>query len=264
MANAAASAILHTLMPTNAYRIFHLRIQQQMTSDRTVSQKTSRAERPYASLREAIIEQLLTPGMKLPEDVIGEHFGVSRTLARAALARLNAEGLVDIRPKRSATVAHPSIEEARDVFAVRHNLEGQVVPLAMARWSRRVEAELKAHVALEEAAVRKGNSVSIRLAGEFHIKLAAHSGNHLLHRYITELVSRCSLILALYGRPHSPECAVSEHRELIKALGDGDVEHCTAVMESHLGAVEERALLMGETGEPRALEEILKRRFARA
>ncbi|CAN5117539.1 GntR family transcriptional regulator [soil metagenome] len=229
-----------------------------------MKQRTPRAELPYLKLREAIIEQSLAPGMKLPEDVIGAHFGVSRTLARAALVKLGGEGLVDIRPKRSATVAHPSIEEAREVFAVRHNLEHQVVPLVMARWSKQIEAELKAHVALEEAAAASASPVSIRLAGEFHIKLAGHSGNRLLQRYITELVSRCSLILALYGRPHSSECAVNEHKELIRALAKGNLEHATALMEHHLGAVEERALLLGVGTEAPVLEDILNRRFPRS
>ncbi|MDB5992382.1 MAG: ydfH 2 [Herbaspirillum sp.] len=227
-----------------------------------MKQKTNGAL-PYLKLREAIIEQALAPGMKLPEDVIGAHFGVSRTLARAALVKLHGEGLVDIRPKRSATVAHPSIEEARDVFAVRRALEQQVVPLVVARWSKQVEAELKAHVAQEAAAVAKDNPISIRLAGEFHIKLAEKSGNSMLLRYITELVSRSSLILALYGRPHSSECAVNEHMELIRALGKGDPEHAIALMNHHLGAVEERALLRGDENEQLGLEDILKQRFPR-
>lgn len=223
--------------------------------------KIPRAEIAYQKLREAIIEQALTPGMKLPEDIIGAHFGVSRTLARAALVKLHGEGLVDIRPKRSATVAHPTIEEAKEVFAVRRNLEHQVVPLVMARWSKEIEADLQAHVALEEAAVAKGNPVSIRLAGEFHIKLAEKSENKLLQRYITELVSRCSLILALYSRPHSSECAVNEHRDLIRALSQGDLQHAMEMMDHHLAAVEERALLMSEGEEQLLLADILKRRY---
>ena len=39
-----------------------------------------RAESVYRALRRAIIEQALKPGMKLPEDSIGERLGVSRTL----------------------------------------------------------------------------------------------------------------------------------------------------------------------------------------
>ena len=71
----------------------------------------------------------------------------------------------------------------------------------------------------EEAARQAGDArVSIRLAGEFHIRLGELAGNTLLRRYLGELVSRCSLILALYGRPHSADCAVNEHREIVAAF----------------------------------------------
>jgi DNA-binding GntR family transcriptional regulator len=46
----------------------------------------------------------------------------------------------------------------------------------------------------------------MRLIGKFHLVLARMTGNGLLTRHITEVVSRCSLILAIYGRPHSAEC----------------------------------------------------------
>jgi len=86
-------------------------------------------------------------------------------------------------------------------------------------------------------------SLSIRLAGEFHLALARMSENALLAHYLGEIVSRCSLILALYGRPHSSECAVSEHREILAALGKGDADTAMALMESHISSVEDRALL---------------------
>jgi DNA-binding GntR family transcriptional regulator len=85
--------------------------------------------------------------------------------------------------------------------------------------------------------------VSIRLAGEFHIKLGEMSGNGLLRRYLGEVVSRCSLILALYGRPHSADCAVNEHREIVAALRGRNADAAIAVMDHHLGSVENRALL---------------------
>ena len=87
------------------------------------------------------------------------------------------------------------------------------------------------------------STVSIRLAGEFHTKLAAMSGNRILERYVGEIVSRCSLILALYGRPHSSECAVNEHREIIAALRSGDVAAAVEIMDAHVGSVEKRALI---------------------
>lgn len=65
-------------------------------------------ETAYQSLKRATIEQALRPGAKLPEDQIGGLFGISRTLVRAILARLMAEGRVEAPSRRSATVARPS------------------------------------------------------------------------------------------------------------------------------------------------------------
>jgi DNA-binding GntR family transcriptional regulator len=82
-----------------------------------------RAQSVYNALRRAIIEQALKPAMKLPEDSIGEQLGVSRTLVREALGRLAVEGLVELKPNRGASVAYPTLEEARDVFDVRRGRE---------------------------------------------------------------------------------------------------------------------------------------------
>jgi DNA-binding GntR family transcriptional regulator len=224
-----------------------------------MTRSSPRAELAYQTLRQAIIEQALRPGAKLPEDQIGSHFGMSRTLVRATLARLHTEGLVDARPKRTVTVARPSLEEARDVFDVRRTLERKVVALVIQRWRPELGAELEGHVREEAAAqARHDDRVSIRLAGEFHIKLAAMAGNRLLERYLGEVVSRCSLILALYGRPHSSECAVNEHSKIISAIRQGDVDAAMELMDAHVGAVEERALI-AETAVSGELGPVLSR-----
>ena len=38
----------------------------------------SRADTAYQALRQSIIEQALPPGTRLPEDVIGSQFGMSK------------------------------------------------------------------------------------------------------------------------------------------------------------------------------------------
>jgi DNA-binding GntR family transcriptional regulator len=192
-----------------------------------MTKKSTRVDFACKALRQAIIEQALPPGTRLPEDELGARFGMSRTLVRAALAHLHSEGLVDAPPRRTATTAKPTLEEAKEVFEVRRTLEREVVRLVIARWRPEFGAELEGHVREEEAARKAGEArVSIRLAGEFHIRLGEMAGNGLLRRYLGEVVSRCSLILALYGRPHSADCAVNEHREIVAALrgrngGDG-------------------------------------------
>jgi DNA-binding GntR family transcriptional regulator len=225
-----------------------------------MSRSSPRVEAAYEALRRAIIEQALLPGSKLPEDQIGAHFAISRTLVRAVLARLHIVGLVDALPKRTVTVARPTLEEAKDIFEVRRALEREAVRLTIARWRPAFGAELEGHVREEKRAnATRDDRLSIRLAGEFHIKLAGMSGNRVLERSLAELVSRCSLILAAYGRPHSSECAISEHSEIIRALRAGDAAAASALMDDHVGSVEKRAVIDDSREAAPSLSTILSR-----
>ncbi len=215
------------------------------------------AEHVYTSLRRAIIEQALAPGTKLPEDAVGASFGVSRTVVRSAIVRLVAEGLVVQQPNTRAAVASPSLEEGRAVFRVRRGLERMVLEVLSTRLEPAHFAKLRSHVDTEEQARRSAEPESIRLAGEFHLLLAEFTGSELLIRYVNEVVSRCSLILALYGRPHSSECAVNEHLTIIDALERGEIETAIRIMDEHLVAVATRGLLDAGVKRERSLQDIL-------
>jgi DNA-binding GntR family transcriptional regulator len=182
--------------------------------------------------------------------MVGEQCGVSRTIVRAALARLGNEGLVDLRANRSATVAKPSLEEARAVFEVRLALERAVVTGLAGGITKRKLMLLEGHVDREEHARGRDGPKAIRLAGEFHILLAELTGNRLLMRYVGETVSICSLILSIYGRPHSADCGVREHRAIIEALREGNADLAEKLMIEHLGSIEERAELRQEVTVP--------------
>src|SRR3977135_199235 len=182
------------------------------------------------ALRRAIIEQALEPGAKLPEDSLGERFGVSRTIARHALGQLAAEGLVELRRNRIAVVATPSWQDARDAFDIRIELERLVVRQLAGKLTKAQIVTLNSHVDAEDAARDGSDAVSIRLATEFHILLASMSNTTLLVRYVTEVAYRCCLTLSLYSRPHSSECAINEHRAIIAALVKGDEDKVMGLM----------------------------------
>ncbi|MCK0197709.1 GntR family transcriptional regulator [Ancylobacter sp. 6x-1] len=203
----------------------------------------------HAALRLAILEQQLAPGARLPEDAIGEAFGTSRTIAREALGRLAVEGLVELRPNRGAFVASPSVDEVRQAFAVRRGLERVVVQTLAGQMKPAGLTRLRAHLAAEREAEEHHAAGAIRLAGEFHLLLAELTGNALLQRYVTEVVSRCSLGLATHARPHSADCGCREHAGLVEALSAGDTAGAEALMEAHLAALARRARL-DEAPEP--------------
>lgn len=218
---------------------------------------TDRVGTIYRALRRAIIEQALEPGAKLPEDAIGERFGASRTIVRHALGQLAAEGLVELRRNRGAAVATPSWDQARDIFDVRIAMERLVMQRLAGNLSRAQIDQLKNHVAEEEKARGRDEPLSIRLATEFHIVLAEMTGSAVLERYVSEVSSRCGLILALYSRPHSSECAVSEHRAIIDALVKGDAARAISEMDQHLEAVASRALIVSRPNKGRDIKDIL-------
>ena len=209
------------------------------------------------ALRRAIIEQALEPGAKLPEDSLGERFGVSRTIARHALGQLAAEGLVELRRNRIAVVATPSWQEARDAFDIRIELERLVVRQLAGKLTKSQIAELNAHVDAEDRARDGTDAVSIRLATEFHILLANMTNSPILVRYVSEVAYRCCLTLSLYSRPHSSECAINEHRAIIAALVKGDEAKVMGLMHSHLDSVANRALVAPAPQRGRDLLDIL-------
>lgn len=223
-----------------------------------MSTNLSRSDAIYASLRRAILEQALKPGTKLPEDSIGDTFGVSRTSARNALLRLASDGLVEIKPNRGAAVAMPTLEEAVEVFGLRRCLEREVIERLCKRMPRDGIDALISHVREEERALKASSPRSIRLAGEFHILLAELTGSKLLIDFISQIVSRSSLILARFGRPHSAECGIDEHVQLIEALKGQDVARATEIMDHHLHAVEDRAKADDDRDAP-DISEILSR-----
>lgn len=232
----------------------------------TVSNKigSARAAVVYRALRHAIIEQALQPGAKLPEDAIGEKFAVSRTLVRAALGQLAAEGLVELRPNRGASVAKPSWSEAQDMFDVRVGLERIVMQRLAGQLTKEQIAQLRAHVVNENRARNRSEPLSIRLAGEFHILLAKLTGSEIIARYVSEVTSRSGLILALYGRPHSSDCGVSEHEAIVDALVGAKPAEAMDLMEAHLKAVADRALIQPHTHRRRELDDVLAAYAAQA
>ena len=85
----------------------------------------------------------------------------------------------------------------------------------------------------------------IRLGGEFHLLLAELAGNAVLQRFMAELVSRCSLIIALYENPGAPMCGNHDHQQLLALIESGDAARATALIEHHLVEIEAR-LHLGE------------------
>lgn len=149
---------------------------------------------------EAIIDQRLLPGTKLVEDKLGQAFGVSRTRVRQVLIRLAQEQVVTLEPNKGASVAQPSIEDAREVFEARALVEAVLVGRFIERATPADLQALEECIEAEEEARREGDhATALRLSGRFHLMIAEVSGHQTFARMLAMLISRTSLILMSYA-----------------------------------------------------------------
>src|SRR5487761_701702 len=87
----------------------------------------------YRRLRQDIASGLFHPNERLVEATVATRLGVGRTAVRAALVRLDQEGLVALEPNRGARVRLISDREALEIEEVRATLEAMLCRRAATR-----------------------------------------------------------------------------------------------------------------------------------
>lgn len=213
----------------------------------------------YDKLKSAILSHRLTPGTKLPEDELAAIYSVSRTVIRSALQGLAHDRLVRLELNRGAFVAQPSQKEAREVFEVRALVEPRAAALAAERATKADETRLRLHLEEEHKAVRAGrDGDAIMLSGRFHVAVAEIAEHLILCEFIAELVSRSSLIIALYWGRREMTCESHAHLALLEAIAANQPSKASELMNSHLvDLLSGLDLALGEKA-PQSLSDILR------
>jgi len=191
----------------------------------------------YERIWTAIVDHSLPPETRLVEERLCEIFGIGRTRLRQVLQRLAHEHVVTLMPNRGAMVSKPSVREAREVFAARRVLEAGAVAGLIKSATRASCKRLHEHLAREQTAWRESNRrASLKLSGEFHLLVAEMAGNQILADMLRDLISRSSLIVAVYQAPGAPCCPPDEHLQLLAALERRD-PGAVGLMVRHLDQI---------------------------
>jgi len=215
----------------------------------TLAVPAGHTQRIADAITTAIVERRLMPGTKLAEQQIADLFKVSRTLVRQALNQLSRDRLITLEPARGAHVAQPSVEESRQVFAVRRMIEAQMAREICASVTDAQVAQLRAHLAHEADAVARVDVAGrTRLLADFHVVLARLLGNEVLAQLLADLLARCSLIALMYQSAHSAEHSADEHVAIVDAIERRDARAAARLMESHLRNVERNLQLHPRVG----------------
>lgn len=201
----------------------------------------------HQTVFERVMSQQLAPGTKLPEAALCQLFNVGRTTVQKALQKLAHDHIVELRPNRGAIVAMPTPQEMREIFEARRTLEASMLALAVKRATKKDIAALRRHLKEEHAVMHTWKQTDwARLASSFHLRVAELARNPILHRYLAELLSRCSLIVALHEPGGHASCEHEEHARVVDCIANGDEAGAVRAMEEHLQELEQRIRLVAQ------------------
>jgi len=210
-------------------------------SDPAESAEESKSQRVYNFLRRRIRDLEIPPGTALRKNEIAVECGVSRAPVSEAIARLSAEGLVDVFPQSGSFVSPIRSEDIREAMFIRTALEVEAVrratKIADAGLLERLAANIQAQrEALEQDRLDAPLYDDLDEALHAEIMAAMHSSRaqHLLEE-VRVMLDR-PRFLALW-EDHRPEDTFEEHRRIVDAIGTGDPELAAAAMRVHLAKV---------------------------
>lgn len=194
-----------------------------------------------ARIEDAIAEQMeaeiiagtLPPGARLDEPSLAQRFGVSRTPVRAALQRLAASGLIELRP-RATRVVQPSPLQLFEMFETMAELEAGCARLAALRADPARLAALAASLTACETAT---DDLSSYYAAnlEFHRALYAASGNGFLAAQAEALHLRLTPFRRHQLRlPRRIEQSLTEHRMILTAIREHDPDSAARIARGHI------------------------------
>ncbi|AKZ28484.1 GntR family transcriptional regulator [Ralstonia pseudosolanacearum] len=189
----------------------------------------TQAQNVETRLREMILNMEIGPGERLTERWAEAQLGASRTPVRAALLRLETDGLI-CREGRGWMVTPLDIQEIEQLFVYREVLE--VAAIQLAAKHANIEALDRLEAALE--ACRPGTSTreAHQLGTEFHVQLAALAANDFITRGVADAMTRLSRARWLDTTPEHQ--GWDEHRAVLAALREGDAAKASALVSQHL------------------------------
>ena len=205
----------------------------------------SAAARVYAHVKERLLDGSFHGGALLSENELSQQLGLSRTPVRQAFVQLEAEGLLELYPKRGALVVPVAASEIEDVFEARLLVEEHCARRAAAVGAA-LATELAEAIAEQERAIGPGGGGMAEFARSdrrFHRAIVHAAGNAILTRLYDALRDRQQRIAAvsLARNPSDAQRFVIEHRGIADALGREDDTAACELVSAHLRSARDAA-----------------------
>src|SRR5262249_22205290 len=194
-------------------------------------------ERAYVEIKQRILNGDLASGAFLSERQLSLQLGMSKTPVRAALERLEQDGLVTISPQQGIIVRDLSIHEIADQYEIRAALETFVVRHVAGRLIPPQIERLRANLEAQESNCRDCNVArGIALDTEFHTLFCEFLGNQEILRVMGQLRAKIHRVIAQVFKinPGRMASSYAEHRAIADAVLQGDADSAVRRIEEHL------------------------------
>lgn len=190
----------------------------------------------YERLKFDIRNNLMPPGFQATEPEIALHLGMSRTPVREALIRLEAEGLIEMIPRRGVRVLPIRAADMQEIYEMLKALE----PDAAAAIARRgvSDAEL---APLEDATSRMEDALEhadldgwAEADDQFHTALLELHGNQRMLACVQGLFDQAHRARIVTLRMRAlPTRSTQDHRLILECIRAGDAEGTHALFRAH-------------------------------
>jgi len=205
------------------------------------------------AVREAILAGRFPPGEALRQENLAKEFEASRVPVREALNRLEAEGLVVLRPRRGYVVASLDLDEVIEIFQLRMMLEEHAGFLATEKRTQDDVSDLRKILdSLEETHIENATDIATWAScnRQFHTRLFESSRRrHVCNvtNMLRDKVERYVRVeVSMTGELH---LAQAQHREIFKAFAAGDAARVGLLSRQHCESTAERLVAGLRAGE---------------
>ncbi len=186
-------------------------------------------------IEEAILSGQLKPRERLIEMDLISRFGVSRTVIREALKRLEAKGLLRTTPYRGAMVADLTVKEIEEIYFVRAELERIAARLVLKHITQKEIQNLKKLSKEVESHLREKTHQMIEMDSEFHRMIFRACRNSYLYDMIDFLRTKSHIVrFNAWSLPRRIEESILEHRMMVKAIEKRNLEGLEKLVLQHL------------------------------
>jgi DNA-binding GntR family transcriptional regulator len=188
------------------------------------------------ALRQRILNNELVAGERLVEASLAAEFGVSRGTVRDAIHSLQAEGMIEIVPRRYSVVTRMSMADAEDICYARYVLEDAGVCSGFRTHRKELSKALRVALEHMSVAARMNDLDALAASDEqFHEVLINVSGRRRLKDLWTMMNSQMGAVMRAELERQSMQMAqtVDLHLGITEAVADGDLPRLRAELRTH-------------------------------